>query len=298
MDLVALHAFPEDKRMAQALAQELGLALKLVDTHRFPDGEIAPRVSGAAKTVLAYRSLANPNVKVLELLLACDAWRRAGAERLVLVAPYLCYMRQDAVFAPGEPVSQRVVAGLLGQSFDRIVTVDAHLHRTKRLDDLVPGVQWTNLSAAGAVAAHLQRSFLPENLLILGPDAESAPWVAGLVAAVDREGATFAKTRQSDRKVALKLPDSTRIKGRPVLLLDDICSSGGTLVTAALLLADKSAGPVDVIVTHALFSSQTQARLMEAGVRHVLSCDSCLHPTNQISLAPLLAQALKQEVKP
>lgn len=295
---VALHAFPGDERPAQALAQALGLTLNLVRIHRFPDGEVVPRVAGAARTILAYRSLSNPNEKLVELLLACDAWRRAGAERLVLVAPYLCYMRQDAVFTPGEPVSQRVVADMLGQAFDRVVTVDAHLHRTARLDDLAPDVEWTNLSAATAIAAYLKSFGAPEELLIIGPDSESAPWARALAAAVGRESATFTKSRHSDMDVTLTLSDATRIEGRPVLLIDDICSSGGTLASAASLLADRGAGPIDVVVTHALFSPGAQLRLIRAGVRHILSCDSCPHPTNMISLAPVLAQALKQEMTP
>ncbi len=296
MDRVALHGFPGEEQPAQLLAQALGVTANLVRTHRFPDGEIVPRVAGAARTVLVYRSLADPNEKLVELLLACDAWRRAGAERLVLVAPYLCYMRQDAVFAPGEPVSQKVVAELLGRSFDRIVTVDAHLHRTRRLDDLAPDTQWTNLAAAPAIAAHLSRMDMPDDLLILGPDCESAPWVQALAGAVHREAATFAKTRLSDRHVTLALAETTAIKGRPVLLVDDICSSGGTLAAAAAWLAEGGASHIDVVVTHALFSHETQSQLVKVGVRHIHSCDSCIHPTNRISLAPVLAQALSQEI--
>ena len=295
MDHLGLHAFPRDEAAARALGSAMGLALNLVHTHRFPDGEIVPRVSGAAHTVLVYCSLANPNEKLVELMLACDAWRRAGAARLVLVAPYLCYMRQDAMFAPGEPISQKVVGALLGRLFERIVTVDAHLHRTAHLEDLAHGVQWTNLRAASEIAEHLRRAHLPEETLIVGPDAESAQWVGSLGAEVELEAATFLKSRQSDRQVTLEFLEATKVRGRPVLLLDDICSSGGTLAAAVALLAERGAGPIDIIVTHALFSAQTEMRLINAGVRNIQSCDSCNHPTNAIPLAPLLARALEEE---
>lgn len=295
MNRLGLHAFLDDEAPAWALARTMGLSPCFVQTHRFPDGEIVPRVTGAASTVLVYRSLANPNEKLVELMLACDAWRRAGAARLVLVAPYLCYMRQDAMFAAGEPVSQKVLGALLGRLFDRIVTVDAHLHRTARLEDLAPGTQWSNLHAAREIAEHVKRARVPEDTLIVGPDAESAQWVRELASAVGREGTTLVKTRQSDRKVTLFFSDATNIKGRPVLLLDDICSSGGTLAAAVSLLVGGGAGPIDVIVTHALFSADAQLRLIKAGARNIQSCDSCSHPTNAISLAPLLARALEEE---
>ncbi|KAF0172155.1 MAG: ribose-phosphate pyrophosphokinase [Alphaproteobacteria bacterium] len=295
MSDVSVHAFHDDILQAQAFADALGVAPLFVDTHVFDDGEIVPRTPAAARTVVVYRSLAQPNAKLVELLLACDAWRRAGVERLVLVAPYLCYMRQDAVFSPGEPLSQQVIGRLLGERFERIVTVDAHLHRTPRLEDVFPGVDCDNLRGADAIAAHLRAETLPENLLVLGPDVESAPWVEGLAHRIGREGAVLSKTRHGDHEVSIALPEDAAIAGRPVLLLDDICTSGGTLATATRELRARGATTVDAIVTHALFSPDAGARLAAAGLRSIRSCDSCPHPTNAISLAALLADAVRKE---
>jgi ribose-phosphate pyrophosphokinase len=295
---VCVHAFPDDALQANAFAQALGVTARLVATHVFDDGELAPRVPEAANTTIVYRSLARPNAKLVELLLACDAWRRAGAERLVLVAPYLCYMRQDAVFAPGKPVSQRVIGDLLGARFDRIVTVDAHLHRTPRLEDVFPGVACDNLRGADAIAAHLSNEALPQDLLVLGPDMESAPWVAELARRIDREGAVLSKTRRGDHDVSIALPEHVAVAGRPILLLDDICTSGGTLATATRALFARGARSVDAIVTHALFSEAAGAGLAVAGLGSVRSSDSCPHPTNAIPLAALLADAVRKEWTP
>ena len=292
---VCLQYFVGEEAQASALGRMLNLTPECVATHGFPDGEIIPRVPDVARTVIAYRSLDRPDEKIVELLLACDAWRRAGAARLVLVAPYLCYMRQDAVFAPGEPVSQRVIGRVLGSAFDRIVTVDAHLHRTTRLDDLWPAARWTDLHATAPIAAYLGAAPPPPDLLIVGPDVESAPWVAALAAAIAREATTFRKHRQSDAAVSLDLAFSGALRGRPVLLLDDICSSGGTLEAATSILARRGANPIDIVVTHALFAEAVRLRLIKAGARRIVSCDGCTHPTNAIGLAPVLAGALQEE---
>lgn len=295
MSEVCIHAFADEAAAAERFATALGVAPQFVVTHLFDDGEIAPRTPPAAKTVIVYRSLANPNARLVELMLACDAWRRGGAQRLVLVAPYLCYMRQDAAFAPGEPISQRVIGKLLGELFERIVTVDAHLHRTPRLEDVFVDIECENLHAADAIAAHLGAENLPGNLLVLGPDSEAAPWVEALAGRVGRACATLAKARLGDHDVVISLPDGIEISGRPILLVDDVCTSGGTLAAAARVLHARDAEVVDAIVTHALFSTTAAARLSAAGLRSIRSTDSCLHPTNAIPLATLLAEAVRKE---
>ena len=295
MTHVSLHAFPGDADEVGRLAAALGVDVRYVATHVFDDGEIAPRIAPSPGTVVVYRSLAQPNVKLVELLLACDAWRRAGARRLVLVAPYLCYMRQDALFAPGEPLSQRVIGDLLGERFDRIITVDAHLHRTPRLEDVFVGVVCANLSAADAIAAQVRADAPPPDMLMLGPDIESRPWVETLARQIGLEAGVLRKTRRSDHDVDIETGPELAIEGRPVLLLDDICTSGGTLVAASRAVLARGASSVEAIVTHALFSREVAATLTAAGIRRVRSCDSCRHPTNAIPLAATLAAALREE---
>ena len=133
-----------------------------IAVHRFPDGELRVTVGLASETTIVFASLDQPNDKLLALLFASEALRRGGAKRLVLVAPYLCYMRQDAAFYQGEAISQKVIGSLLAGSFDRIVTVDAHLHRTTDIRDVFPGIEADDLSAMPAVADAM-RAHRPSN---------------------------------------------------------------------------------------------------------------------------------------
>lgn len=294
---IILHAFAEEAAPARALADALGIDARIVDVHTFPDGEVLPTIPEAAAITIVYRSLAGPNTTLIPLLLACDAWRRAGVKRLILVAPYLCYLRQDAVFQPGQPNSQVVIGDLLGARFDRIVTVDAHLHRTPSLQGIFPQTAATNLTAASAVAEWLHRH-QPGVDFILGPDIESEPWVSQAAAALRVPYRLFSKMRFGDADVRLQLQTPEDLAGCSVALVDDICSSGGTLIQATTQL--RSAGVRDIIVcvTHALFDAAAADRIRAAGATTIVSTDSVIHPTNGIALAPLLAEALRGEASP
>jgi ribose-phosphate pyrophosphokinase len=291
-----IHAFPDQATEARRLADALGLELGLVDVHEFPDGEIVPRVPVPAETTIVYRSLNRPNVRLVELLLAADAWRSHGAQRLVLVAPYLPYMRQDTAFRIGEPVSQRVVAELLDRAFDRLVTVDPHLHRTPSLAKLFPTCETTHLFGADALVPHLRASRVDAETLVVGPDIESGPWAARIAEPLGLTHTTLCKVRRGDADVDLRPPAGFEPSGRPVLLVDDICSTGGTLLKAVALLKSAGAGPITVFITHAIGGAAATDRLLQAGAAEVIATDSCRGPVSVVHLAGLLAQSLNDIV--
>lgn len=291
--MISVQAFADDEVPARALAAALGAPFGLIDLRTFPDGELLPTTPPPTRTVLAYRSLHHPNEKLIGLLLAVDAWRRAGVERLVLVAPYLCYLRQDAVFAAGQPLSRDVMGELLGPRFHRIVTVEAHLHRTLDLA-AVFGTQAQSLSSAEPLAQAIGPSDPPP--LLVGPDSESAAWVAALAVRLGAETLVFRKVRLDDRNVRLEADDLGRARGRRVVIVDDVCSSGGTLIAAAQALRGAGAASIEVAVAHALFDAGAERRLHAEGVSRIVSTDSVPHPTNAAPLAPLLARALTDEI--
>ena len=280
--------FDDETEPAGRLALALGAPLAPVRLHRFPDGESLPVVATPASgTVIVYRSLDHPNAKLIELLLAADAWRRAGAGRLILVAPYFCYLRQDAVFAPGEPLSRDVIAPLVGAGFDAVVTVQAHLHRTHDLGAVL-GKPARNLWAVDPLADALPVYASPP--LVVGPDAESAPWSEAWARRLGGEAVTLTKVRTGDRRVAISGDISAA--GRPVLIVDDVASSGETLRQAIDLTRTAGAATIDVAIVHALLGPRALRRLRDAGARSIVSTDSVRHPTNAAHLAPLLAQAV------
>ncbi|MBX3607915.1 MAG: ribose-phosphate diphosphokinase [Piscinibacter sp.] len=290
-----LLAFADEEALARALARELGMPLAWVAEHRFPDGEIKLTLPPALPgRVVVLRGLQHPNDRLVELLLTARTARELGAQRIDLVSPYLAYMRQDMAFAPGEAVSQRVVAGFLGGLFDRVLTIDPHLHRIASLDEVMPGSRGIALGAAPLlgrwIAAQWPATTRP---LLVGPDEESGQWVEQAGAASGLSGLVCRKTRRGDRDVTVDLPAGS-VAGRAVVLIDDLASTGHTLEQAARGLLERGAASVDAAVVHALFQGDAVARLQACGVGRVWSTDSVPHPTNVVSVAPLLAQALRE----
>ena len=289
-----LLAFDDERGQAEALAAALAIPLALVQRHRFPDGESRLRLPPALPgELLLLRGLHRPNTKLVELLISVAAARDLGARRVLLVSPYLAYMRQDMAFQPGEAVSQRHIAALLGSQFDGLITADPHLHRIASLDEAMPGCRSVALSAApllGAwVAQHVPRA------LLLGPDEEALQCVGE---AGRRHGLDFAvcrKQRLGDRDVQVVLPDlpQASFAGRAVVLMDDVASTGRTLVEAARAVLAAGAASVDVAVTHGLFVGDALAQLLAAGVRQVWSSDAVPHTTSVVPMAGLLAAAVQ-----
>jgi ribose-phosphate pyrophosphokinase len=200
-------------------------------------------------------------------------------------------MRQDMAFHPGEVVSQRHVGRLLAASFDAVVTVDPHLHRVATMDEVVPGRRGLALSAAELLGEFVSRRV--PGALLLGPDEEAAQWVRLAARGRGLDHAVCVKHRHGDRDVEVALP-SVDVRGRSVVLFDDVASTGRTLVAAARGAYAAGAASVDVAVTHALFVDDALEKVHAAGVRHVWSSDCVPHPSNAVSVVPLLAAALRE----
>ena len=283
-----LHAFPDTAGFARRLARAAALPSAQVRVHRFPDGEALVRIAApAGRHAFLVRSLHAPDAKLVETLLAADALRRAGARRVTLVAPYLPYMRQDRVFRAGEPLSQRVVGGWLAAAFDAVLTVEAHLHRVRRLSQVIADGS-RSLSAAPAVAAWLGRA---RETCVVGPDVESAALVRTIAGAAGASWIVGRKRRLGDRRVGIRIPPLPKATARAVIV-DDVASSGGTIAATARALRRRGVRTIDAVVAHAIFAPGAERRIRAAGVRRVVSCDTIPHPTNAIAVAPLVAAAI------
>ena len=284
--------FEDQQDAALRLAEAAGLQPACISRHRFPDGELKLRLPAQLpQRVVFFRSLNDPNEKLVELLIATQTARTLGARQLHLVAPYLAYMRQDMEFVPGEAVSQRIVGRFLAGLFDAIITVDPHLHRVATLQEAAPVAHAIVLTGAQVLSDLIvQRRTRP---LLVGPDAESEQWVAVAAARHGLDFTVCSKVRNGDRDVDVALPPGL-VAGRSVVILDDMASTGHTVAAAARLLRAAGAASIDVAITHALFGAQTLTLLQDSGIDAVWSTDCVTHPTNAVSMAPHLAQALRE----
>jgi ribose-phosphate pyrophosphokinase len=286
-----LFAFADSYDLARSVAERLDLEVRPIELHRFPDGESLVRVESTdPNRALVFRSLDHPNEKLFDVLLAADALRRQGVKRIGLVCPYLGYMRQDRIFRPGEPISQQVIAGLIDSAFDELLTIEAHLHRIHRLSEVF-SCSAKSISAARPIAEWLLgRS---QAGLVIGPDAESEPWIRSIAEIARVDWIVAAKKRRSDRDVHIELPELRR-PVEEAWIVDDIASSGTTLEVLVRILKARGVQHVGAIVVHALMDNETPERLEKAGLDELVSSDSIVDSTNRISLAALLAREIRE----
>ena len=287
------HAFAESRLPARRLAKLLDLRCAPVGRHLFPDGESLIRVATTGATAVLYRSLDHPNEKLVEVLLAASALRDRGARHVILLAPYLGYMRQDIAFSPGEAVSQRVLGKMLAGHFDGVLTVVFYLNSVRSVAEVMPGIAAVAVSAAGVLAEAL-RPLLGRGTLLIGPDLESRPWVASVARPLGLDMLVGEKRRFGDRQVELTIDGIERVRGRRVLLIDDVISSGGTLLRCAEILKAAGARRIDACATHCLASPADLQSLRRGGISSIRATDTVSGPASSIPVAPALSDALRR----
>ena len=248
---------------AAARRSRLGIAISRNRDPRFPGRRTArDRSARLRPTTSSMPRSTGPNDKLMALLFAAESLRRNGARRLVLVAPYLCYMRQDTAFHPGEAISQKVIGQLIAASFDRVITVDAHLHRTPDIERRLSRHRGRQpVRHAGHRDASARRLVLTRDrsLSVRMPNralGERARHPARRCHAPlpERPAAAIARWK-------LHLDDPHAFAGRPALLVDDIVSSGGTMHGLRQGRSLRPAPPRSTpIVTHALFPPELASR--------------------------------------
>lgn len=293
-----LLGFPECLPQARQLAEALNCRFCEVELHRFPDGEsLVTLPTPLDDTVVFFRGLHDPNTKLVELLLAFAAARANGCQRIILVAPYLGYMRQDIAFKPGQAVSQRIIGEWLSQQVDGLVTVDPHLHRIQRLEEALPHCRSIATSAAPLLGEFAKSRGLDG--VLVGPDDESRQWVKQVAAVCNLDFVIASKERLGDREVRITLPDYD-YRGRAAILVDDVISSGRTMAETAQQLLARGAVAVSALCTHALFAPGAREAMANAGISPIWSSNSIADAIGDatpdesgcIDLTPLLATAV------
>lgn len=285
---------------SEALASRLGALLEAeradTELRRFPDGESYARVDtdAAGRVVVVVGSLDGPDLKLAPLLFAAAAARARGASRVILAAPYLAYMRQDASFRPGEAVTARVFARLLSTTFDAVVAVDPHLHRLHSLDELYD-VPTEAVSAAPAIVEYLRRTV--EDPVLVGPDAESGRWVGAVAEALGAPSIVFEKIRRGDRDVSIGGADGASMwRARTPVLIDDIISTGRTMIGAANVLAAAGFRPAVCVGIHAVLVPGAYEELRSAPISRIATSDTIAHPSNEFSVDAPLAEGIRRVV--
>ncbi len=277
--------------LAERISRELGNSpFGIPFTKRFPDGELYVRVGGRLEgdDVVIVQST-RTDQDLIELMLLEDAVREAGARRIFVVVPYFGYARQDRRFFPGEPVSARALCRHVELDADEIITVD--LHSSQSLSNFSkPAFE---ASGIPAIARLLRER--PVDLLA-SPDKGGIDRVRRMAQLLDRPWFALEKKRIDSEHVELSLPASLSvpIEGKHVVLIDDVISTGVTIVEAAKLLKRHGVGAISAACTHGLFLRDAFERI-KAVTDEVYSTDTLGNPAEKASVAPDIAQILRRQ---
>ncbi|GAA4507063.1 ribose-phosphate pyrophosphokinase [Nonomuraea ferruginea] len=282
--------------LAGSVAGILGIAPVSAAVERFPDGELRPVVGGmrGADVYLVQPTSPPVNEHVMESLLLIDACRRAGAAQITAVMPYFGYARQDRRGRSGQAIGIRVVADALASAgMRRLIVTDPH---TTALEAIC-AVPVEMLTAVPALARVLGEQ-VPDEAVVVAPDLGAVKLAEHYGALLSCPVAVVRKTRLSGtRVVAEELVGDVR--DRPVVIVDDMISTGGTIEAAAEVVAGHGAAPeIVVVATHGLFVASAAERLSRATIRRILVTDTVAQrpdsgmPLDVCSVAPLLADAI------
>lgn len=282
---------PSSVELGKEIAKILKAKIVPMEFKTFPDGEGYIRFKGRLKNkhVVIVQSTINDK-NMLQLLFMARTAKDLGANTVTAVVPYFGYARQDKRFKSGEVVSSKIIIELMEESgIDRLITLD--IHSKKLLKHFK--IKAVSLSAMPAIGKYFLK-FMPKCSLVLGPD-EGALEKAKVVAEVlgtDHDYLVKHRDRTTG-EVKTRLRKRLDVRGRDIVIVDDIISSGGTVINVINILKKMGARSAYVGCTHPVLAQGSLKKILKAGAMFVVGTNSIETKISKISMAPIIAKELK-----
>ena len=285
--------------LAEAIAQSIGMELGKVTISTFPDGETFVKIEENVRgeDVYVVQSTSPPtNHHLMELFIIMDALRRASASRITAVIPFYGYARQDRKDQPRVPITAKLVANLLvAAGANRILTMDLHAQQIQGFFD----IPVDHLYAAPVMYDYLKKKKQLSNLVVVSPDVGGLKMAYAYSQVLEASLAIVAKRRKSPTDVE-SMAVIGEIRGKNVLMVDDLTETAGTLTNAADLLQKKGAKHIYACVSHAILNDVGIQRLRKSRIDELITTDTVLRPAVDgvniitLSVAGLLGEAIKR----
>ncbi|MFH2027919.1 MAG: ribose-phosphate diphosphokinase [Nanoarchaeota archaeon] len=278
--------------IAQKIAKKLKKPYSALEVTHFPDSEIKLRFKVDVKkkiVVLVQSFYGKINDCVIETLFAAETARDLGAKKVILVAPYFPYLRQDKRFNPGECISLRTIAKNIDEDFDEVIICDPHLHRERTLGHIFK-IKSHKLTANPLIEDYIKKNI--KNPVIMGPDWESYKWAQRVAEKIGCEFAIMEKERYSARKVVVKLNKKIDITRKNVVFIDDMVSTGHTLIEGIKNAKKLGAKKVTCFAVHGILVEDALKKLMNVGAK-VITANTIPNDSAKIDISGLVAKALK-----
>jgi len=276
--------------LTRSLCKQLDGKLGLYNEREFPDGEsyLCIESDVNAHHCIVVADLSHPNNKYLPLIFLTDTLKELGAKSVGLVAPYLSYMRQDRRFIDGEAITSKVFAKSLSHHIDYLVTVDPHLHRYHSLDEIY-SVPSRVVQGAPALANWLKGQ---PDLVLIGPDSESEQWINSIAKVSGHPYVIGDKIRTGDRDVSVSLSDLIAYAGLTAVIIDDVISSGQTILSCIEALKKQNVKDIKCAAVHGIFADGVDQALLAAGLAELITTNTIVHPSNSVDISELLVEPI------
>src|SRR3989338_1255660 len=279
--------------LANGIAKKLKKPYSALEVTHFPDSEIKLRFKADVKgkeVALVQSFYGNVNGCVIETLFAAETAKDLGAKKIILVAPYFPYLRQDKRFNPGECISLQTIAKNINEDFDEVLIIDPHLHREKTLKHIFR-IKSRRLTANPLIEGYIENKI--KNPVIIGPDWESYKWAQRVAEKIGCDFAIMEKKRYSARKVAVKLNKKIDIKSKNLIFIDDMISTGHTLLEAIKGMKKIGAKKVTCFAVHGILVENALEKLRKAGA-DVITSNTIPNKAARIDVSGLIVGQLKQ----
>jgi len=281
------------RNLAKKIARKLKVQYSELIVKKFPDGDSYVRFDTHLRNrvvIIVNNMHPTPNDALIELIFAAHTAKDLGASKVILIIPYLAYMRQDKRFHGGESISNKIVAKLLDCT-DEIITIDPHLHRIHSLHEIFPRhVKVITLTAVKPIAEYVKK--LGRNVELIGPDIESSQWADEVAKDLGRKAVILHKKRYSAEIVRTKVRLQNPVKGKTVVLVDDIISTGHTMMEPIKQLKKMKARKIYTIAVHGIFAESALKKLKKMGAK-VVCCNTIENKVAEIDVSGLIAESLK-----
>ena len=283
------------QKLAEKIAHRFGTKLGKVNISRFSDGEIQPVFMESIRGdyVFLIQSTFSPSDNIMELLLMIDAAKRASAYKIVAVIPYYGYARQDRKDKPRVAIGSKLLANILVTAgADRVITMDLHAAQIQAFFE----IPVDHLDSSAIFIPYIEQLKL-QNLTFAAPDVGSSNRVREIASYFNAEMVICDKHRKRANEIASMVVIGD-VTGRDVILIDDICDTGGTLAKSAGLLIEKGARSVRALCTHPVLSGKAYENIENSVLDELVVCDTI--PLKQdskkikvLSVADLFAIAIR-----
>lgn len=280
------------RHLGSLIAKKSKVKHSSLHVDKFPDNELRVRFDSSLKNknvALVQSFYGNISDCIIEVILAAKTAKGLGAKKVSLIAPYFPYMRQDKSFHKGEAISQIIITGLIDKYFDAVYLMDPHLHRKNKLENIFK-IKSKKLTANGLIAAYIKKHI--KNPVVIGPDEESYKWARNVAEMIGAESMILNKKRYSSYHVEIKLNKKINLRNKNAVIVDDIISTGNTILETAKILRRLGAKKIHCICIHGIFASNALSKLKKAGI-NVISTNTIPNKVARIDVSGVIAESLK-----